>query len=201
MTRSMTEELHAISHPRPLVRASSSPYRSQLLERLGLPFTVAAPEYEEEHDLVLPPDELVMELARRKARSLTARFPDALIIGSDQVAELDGSILLKPGSEDRARAQLSRLAGRTHRLLTGLVVHDSASDRVEQALDVHRMTIRPLTLDHIAAYVAQEQPLDCAGSYRVEGTGIALFTSMEGEDFTGIIGLPLTKLVTLLQRF
>lgn len=187
--------------PRRLVLASTSRYRRALLERLGLPFEAAAPDYEEEHDLALPPEELVIELARRKALSLAPRFPDALIVGSDQVAELEGEILLKPGTEERARDQLARLAGRTHRLLTGLAVHEPATGRTEQALDVHEMCLRPLTAEQVADYIDRERPLDCAGAYKIEGSGIGLFEALRGEDYTAIIGLPLTKLVGLIGLF
>jgi septum formation protein len=185
----------------PLVLASTSLYRRRLLEQLGLDFQAVAPEYEEEHALDLPPDELVLELATRKAQSLGARFPHALIIGADQVAEMDGRILLKPGSVERACAQLAELAGRSHRLITGLVVFQPSADRLERALDVQRMTMRALLPEQIAAYVERERPLDCAGAYKVEGLGIALFSSMSGDDYTGIIGLPLTRLLDLLERF
>jgi septum formation protein len=192
---------HPLLPARRLVLASTSRYRQELMRRLGAPFEAVAPDYEEQHDLDLPPEELVLELALRKARSVAPRFSDALIIGSDQLAELEGQILLKPGTAARARKQLARLAGRTHRLLTGLVVLEPRSGRVERDLDLHRMTLRPLSDRQIAAYVAQESPLDCAGSYKVEGPGVALFAAMEGQDYTGIIGLPLTRLVTLLLRF
>ena len=158
-------------------------------------------DYEEEHDLDLPPDRLVVELAARKAQSLADRFPQALIIGCDQVAEVDGRILLKPGTVERAKAQLKELSGRTHRLLTGLAVFEPATSHLETALDVHRMTLRELKDEEIDAFVESEKPVDCAGAYKVEGPGIGLFESMQGEDYTGIIGLPLTKLVRLLKRF
>jgi septum formation protein len=187
--------------PRPLVLASTSQYRRHLLKCLGIPFEAVSPAYEEEHDLELPPEKLVVVLAERKARSVGTRYPRSLIIGSDQVAELDGNILLKPGTVTRARQQLEALAGRTHRLLTGVVVYEPASDRIETALDIHHMTVRPLSEEQIAAYVARERPLDCAGSYRIEGPGVALFASMKGTDYTGIVGLPLTRLVDLLIRF
>ena len=186
---------------RPLVLASTSPYRRELLDRLGVPYVAAAPAYEEEHGLALPPGELVQLLARRKAESLGGAYPEALVIGSDQVAELDGEILLKPGSEERAVAQLVRLSGRTHQLLTGVAIHDPRARRTEVALDVHRMTVRPLSEARIRAYVARDRPTDCAGSYKVESAGVALFESMEGLDFTAIVGLPLTLVVTLLARF
>ena len=166
--------------------------------RLGLPFVAVPPLYEEEHDLDLPPEELVLELAERKARSLVELHPESYILGSDQVVELDGRILGKPGNVEAAASQLADLSGRSHRLLTGVVLMDAATGRVERVLDVHLMTMRPLTADQIVAYVTREMPVDCAGSYRVEGPGIALFESMKGEDFTGIIGLPLTKVVDLL---
>jgi septum formation protein len=184
-----------------LVLASTSIYRRRLLEQLGLEFEAASPAYEEEHDLPLPPEELVLELAARKAKSLVPSFPGALIIGADQVAEADGRVLLKPGTAERAQAQLANLAGRTHRLFTGLVLLEASTGRLERRLDVHHMTMRALDAAEIAAYVEREQPIDCAGAYKIEGRGIALFAAMTGDDYTGIIGLPLTKLVDLLRRF
>ena len=184
-----------------LILASTSTYRRDLLRRLGVDFQAVAPEYEEEHDLDLPPDQLVVELAARKAKSLAGRFPENLIIGCDQVAELDGRILLKPGTIERAKTQLKELSGRTHRLLTGLVVFQPATSRQEAALDIHHMTLRELKDYEIDAFMESEKPIDCAGAYKVEGPGIALFESMSGDDYTGIIGLPLTKLAGLLKRF
>jgi septum formation protein len=184
-----------------LILASTSTYRRDLLNRLGVEFMAVAPDYQEEHDLDLPPEKLVIELAERKARSLADRFPEARIIGSDQVVEMDGRILLKPGSIEAAKNQLRELSGRTHRLLTGLVVYQPAGERLESALDVHHMTLWDLTDEEIDEFVELEKPVDCAGAYKVEGPGIALFKSMSGDDYTGIIGLPLTKLVGILKRF
>ncbi len=186
---------------RPLILASTSSYRRDLLKRLEVDFQAVAPDYQEEYDLGLPPGQLVVELAVRKARSLAGRHPQALIVGCDQVAELEGRILLKPGTVERARAQLKELSGRTHRLLTGLAVFEPPTGRVETALDVHEMTMRDLGDEEIDAFVRSQNPVDCAGAYKVEGPGIGLFESMRGEDYTGIIGLPLTKLVGLLRRF
>lgn len=197
----MVNILKAMQTSRPLVLASTSTYRRDLLSRLGVDFQAVAPDYEEEYDLDLPPEKLVVELAIRKAKSLAGRHPEALIIGSDQVAELDGRILLKPGTIERAQAQLKDLSGKTHRLLTGLAVFEPATARLETVLDVHHMTLRELKDDEIAAFVEAEKPVDCAGAYKVEGPGIGLFESMRGDDYTGIIGLPLTKLVMLLKRF
>jgi septum formation protein len=184
-----------------LVLASTSPYRRELLSRLGIPFVAAAPTVEEDHELDLPTDEFVQELAEQKAKSLAAQFPRALIIGSDQVAELDGERLFKPGTVDRAVDQLTVLTGRTHRLVTGLVLFEPETGRTERALHVQQMTMRPLSEEAVVAYVNRDRPLDCAGAYKVEGLGIALFSRMEGSDFTGIIGLPLTEVVALLERF
>jgi septum formation protein len=184
-----------------LVLASTSRYRRELLTRLGLPFEAVAPRYAEEHDLDPDPERLVVELAARKAESLAADFPDALIVGSDQVAAIDGEILTKPGTAERALAQLERLAGREHRLLTGLVVLEPRTGRSERTLDIHTLRLRALSRTQLQRYIEVESPLDCAGSYKIEGRGIALFESMRGDDYTGIVGLPLTRLVELLGRF
>ena len=117
------------------------------------------------------------------------------------MAELDGGRLFKPGSAERAVSQLMNLAGRTHRLVTGIAVYEPATDRTERAIDVHHMTMRSLTEAQVRAYVAREDPVDCAGAYKVEGLGVALFSAMRGDDHTGIVGLPLTKLAELLARF
>ncbi len=192
---------------RPIVLASTSRYRRELLARLGIPFETAAPAIDEEEEkrrggAGLPPEELVRWLARRKAESLAERFPDALVIGSDQAVEASGTVLGKPGSEEAAVRQLLFLAGaRTHRLLTAVAVHGAREGRTEQALDVHEVEMRPLSEDEARAYVARERPIDCAGAYKVEGAGIALFERLTGDDFTAIVGLPLTRVVALLKRF
>jgi septum formation protein len=188
---------------RTIVLASASRHRRALLERAGLgAVRCVAPASDETIDEPgLAPVELVTRLAERKARSVAAAHPDALVIGCDQVAEVDGRVLGKPGTAERAVEQLLALAGREHRLLTGLCVHEPATGRSELALDVHRMTMWPLDRTRLERYVAIDQPLDCAGSYRVEAAGIALFESMAGEDFTAIVGLPLCLLAGLLGRF
>jgi septum formation protein len=196
------------SEPAPtprLVLASASPYRRELIARLRLPVIAQASSFDEEAAKpalsALPVDERVRHLARGKAIALAALFPDALIIGSDQAAEIDGEMLGKPGTEALARAQLERLAGREHRLLTAVAVHQPSTGRTEEALDVHRLTLRPLAEHEIARYVALDRPLDCAGAYKIESLGIALFASIVGDDFTAIVGLPLLRLVELLARF
>lgn len=187
---------------RKIVLASSSPYRRALLTRLGLPFDEIAPTCDEAAIMAapLPPDQIVTRLARLKAETVAARAPDAIVIGSDQVAELQGEILGKPGSPARARAQLARLQGRSHRLLTGLAVLDATSGRCLEALDTHELRMRPLDAAQIAHYVERDHPVDCAGAYKIEQLGIALFERIVGDDFTAIVGLPLTRVSALLER-
>jgi MAF protein len=186
---------------RTLVLASTSSYRRELLNRLGTPFLVAAPEYQEEHDLPLPPDALVLTLAVRKAHSLRGRYANALILAADQVAEIDGRVLNKPLNLERAFKQLQLLRGRTHRLLTGVVVLDTVSQRWEQALDIQTLTMRAASDQQLHEYLEHEQPFDCAGAYRIEGPGASLFESLSNNDKSAIIGLPLAAVVELLGKF
>lgn len=185
-----------------LVLASTSRYRRALLERLGVPFEAAAPDCDEE---ALKPGLAHLDvparaqhLARAKAQSVAARFPDALILGSDQMAEVDGEVLDKPGTPARAIAQLTRLVGRTHHLHTAVTLLHAPSGRVEEHVDTTRLTLRALPPDALARYVARDAPLDCCGSYRIESLGIALFARVEGEDPTAIEGLPLMRVAAML---
>ena len=188
-----------------IILASTSRYRRELVKRLNVPVESLAPPYDEDADKAahahLPIEDLVMHLARGKAASLAALHPDALVIGSDQMGELDGARLGKPHTVEAACAQLASMAGRAHRLHTAVAVHHGASGRVETALDTHHLVMRPLTTAEIERYVRADDPVDCAGSYRVESLGIALFERVTGDDFTAVIGLPLTKTVSLLGRF
>lgn len=145
-------------------------------------------------------EELVTRLAREKAESVAEAYPDAVIIGSDQAAELDGEILGKPGTAAKAREQLRLLGGREHRLLTALCVLDARTGQRAEDLDIHRLRLRELSDGQIARYVAADDPVDCAGSYKIEGLGIALFDQVRGSDFTAVIGLPLTRVVALFHR-
>jgi septum formation protein len=181
-----------------LVLASTSRYRRELLARLGVPFEARAPLCDEEALKVpgLAPEALAARLALAKAESLRDAEPGAAIIGSDQIAAIDGTILGKPGSAARAEEQLSRLAGRTHALVTAVaVVHPGG---VLAHLDVTRLTMRPLGAEALARYVAADAPLDCAGSYRLEALGVALFSRIESADHTAIVGLPLMALTEML---
>jgi septum formation protein len=185
-----------------LVLASSSTYRRQLIARLGVPCTCVAPSCDEDAlkdaNASLAPAALASELARAKAYSVAPQWREAHILGSDQLIEIEGEILGKPGTPERAVAQLMQLAGRAHRLITAyaLICPDGC---VVQHVDVHVLHMRALTQTELARYVSADLPLDCAGSYKIEARGIALFERIEGSDFTAIMGLPLVALSTALR--
>lgn len=183
-----------------LLLASSSPYRRELLRRLGLSFEWAAPNIDETPHGNETARELVLRLAQEKARSLSGEHPSRLIIGSDQVASLDDRILTKPGDRNRAMAQLQACSGRRVCFLTGLAVLDAANQRLARHLETFEVRFRELTTAEIEAYIDAEQPFDCAGSFRVEGPGIALFEALEGRDPNALIGLPLIALCDLLRE-
>lgn len=186
-------------HP-PLILASTSPYRQELLRRLGVAFEAHPHTFDESSlkRLGWSADEVAVRLAEAKARSLQAAFPGRWILGSDQVAELDGEILDKPETEARAIQQLQRLQGRTHRLITALCLL-SPQGEARRELDLHLMRMRPLSDDQITRYIQRDQPLDCCGSYKIESLGIALFDGIDGADFTAIMGLPLIALTHMLE--
>jgi len=185
--------------PPSLILASTSPYRRALLERLGLDFRAVAPGIDETPTPGELPQVLVMRLAEAKARALAQAHPNALIIGSDQVACIDGHILGKPGNRAGAIAQLERLAGREVIFHTGLCLFDTRHHRAETLVEPFRVVFRPLSRAQIEGYVDREQPFDCAGSFKSEGLGIALFERLEGEDPNTLIGLPLIRLIRLLE--
>lgn len=187
-----------MSGPR-IVLASTSSYRRALLAKLGLPFETAAPGVDESPLDNEAPDALVLRLAQAKALAVAQQFPGSLVIGSDQVAVLDGEIVGKPLSRERAVAQLQKAAGRRVEFLTGLCVTDGTT--VEAELDRCAVVFRELSAGQIERYVDRDQPLDCAGSFKSEGLGIALFQRIEGEDPNALVGLPLIRLVRLLARF
>ncbi|MEO5701377.1 MAG: Maf family nucleotide pyrophosphatase [Casimicrobiaceae bacterium] len=185
--------------PRRLVLASTSRYRRELLERLGLPFEVASPATEESPLSGERPAATALRLAQAKATSVAGAYPDALIVGSDQVADCDGSAVGKPGTEDGARAMLRRLAGKTVVFHTGLALLDTTTGLCEAACVDVRSTFRALDPDEIDAYVRRERAFDCAGAVKVESLGIALFTAVESDDPTALIGLPLIRLTDMLH--
>ena len=189
-----------------LVLGSTSAARRALLERLELPFAVAAPEYDEgaqhHHFETLDDAEFALMLARGKARSLAARFHDHYILAADQVAVLPGPprrLLEKPGREEVAVEHLMALSGRTHHLTTGVVLRTPGGGEELTAVDEQRLTLRAFDRVEAEAYVRRHRPLECAGSYRIEDAGIKLFERIEGQDYTGIIGLPLIAVARLLR--
>ncbi|PLX81280.1 MAG: septum formation protein Maf [Desulfuromonas sp.] len=187
---------------RKIVLASTSPYRRKLLQQLDFPFSVATPRYIEEMDQGVAPELLVKHLSFRKAESLKRNYPDALIIGSDQVfVDPRGRILGKPAGRDAAILQLKAMVGQKHTFYTGVSVFDAQCGEVASDCATYAVTLRNLSDEQIASYVDREKPFDCAGSFRVEGLGIALMEKMEGEDYNALIGLPLIKLTELLERF
>lgn len=184
-----------------VILGSTSRYRRELFERFKLPFRAISPEVDE-RALERPdwsPAQTAVELARAKAAAVSFRFPEALVIGSDQVAEADGEILHKPGDFATACRQLRQLAGKSHRLLTAVCVR-RGTEFFREGLDVAELHMRPLTDDEISRYVAADEPFDCAGSYRLESLGIALFAGISAADHTAIVGLPLLTLAGFLRE-
>ncbi|MBA3771776.1 MAG: septum formation inhibitor Maf [Ramlibacter sp.] len=184
---------------RPLVLGSSSRYRRELLSRLRLPFEIAVPDVDETPGLrELPPD-LALRLALAKARAVAARFPRAVVIGSDQVADLDGEPMGKPGTHENAVAQLRRMRGRSVVFQTAVAVVCAASGFEQLELAPVHVRFRQLSDEEIQAYLDAEQPYDCAGSARSEGLGIALLDAIESDDPTALVGLPLIRTCRMLR--
>lgn len=185
--------------PRQLVLASTSIYRQQLLSRLGYPFQVAAPKTDETPLRDELPAATALRLSELKAKAVAAQYPDALIIGSDQVAHQGGKTFGKPGNHDGAVRQLRQLSGKIIDFVTGLCVLDSANGRAETRSVVTRVSFRELSESTIENYLRKEQPYDCAGSAKSEGLGIALISRMKCDDPTALVGLPLIALCDLLE--
>ncbi|UZJ61938.1 Maf-like protein [Pseudomonas sp. KU26590] len=184
----------------PLLLASSSPYRRQLLDRLRLPFVCASPDIDESRRPNEPAIDLVTRLAREKAMALAEQFPDHLIIGSDQVAVLGEQILGKPHSFERALEQLKASSGNSVSFLTGLALFNSRTGECQVDCVPFTVHMRQLDDARISRYLHAEQPYDCAGSFKAEGLGVSLFRSTEGPDATSLIGLPLIRLVDMLMN-
>lgn len=185
---------------RQVVLASTSKYRRALLERLALPFDCASPDVDESPRPGEAPAATAGRLAEAKARAVANRFPEALIIGSDQVASCEGERLDKPGTHENAARQLARMSGRTASFDTGLALLDARSGRVQVRVVPCRVTFRRLTPERIERYLRLEQPYDCAGSAKAESLGIALIARMDTEDPTSLIGLPLIALTDMLRE-
>jgi septum formation protein len=187
--------------PPKLLLASTSRYRRELLSRLGIPFEAIAPTCDEEALKLraLSPEQMALYLASEKARSVAQQHPDAFVIGSDQLVELDGQRLGKPHSQERALEQLMSMRGKSHQLLTALCLECPTGEQITH-LDRHVLTMPMLPEESLRRYVDADDPLDCAGSYKIEARGIALFERIQGEDFTAITGLPLIALTRLLRE-
>lgn len=181
-----------------LVLASTSRYRAELLARFGLPFETVRPDVAESALPGEPPASLALRLAAAKAQAVAAMHPDAVVVGSDQVASCAGRVLGKPGTREAAIAQLQAMSGREVAFLTAVAVAGPDAP-VAHALDTTTVRFRALADDAIVRYVDAEQPLDCAGSFKSEGLGIALFEAIANDDPTALVGLPLIATARLLR--
>jgi septum formation protein len=190
------------THPtaRTLILGSTSRYRRELLERLRMPFESHAPEVDETPQPGEAPAALALRLALAKAQAVARQFPEALVIGSDQVADLDGMPIGKPGTHERACAQLRTMSGRTVVFQTAVAVACAATGFAAQELAAVRVRFRALSDAQIEHYLRAEQPYDCAGSAKAEGLGISLLAAIDSDDPTALIGLPLIRTCDLLRR-
>lgn len=182
-----------------LVLASTSPFRQQLLSKLQLPFTTAAPDCDETPLANESPEQLVQRLAESKARSCPVP-QNSLVIGSDQVCVIDGKIVGKPHTREKAIEQLLSQSGKAITFYTGLALYNRATDSARVELDTFTVHFRHLNREMVTRYVDQEQPFNCAGSFKSEGLGIALFERLEGDDPNSLVGLPLIRLIRLLEQ-
>lgn len=182
-----------------LILGSSSPFRAEILAKLGLPFIKVSPDIDETSLAGEKPEQLVQRLSEQKAYKIAENHPDALIIGSDQVAVLEGQVLGKPGNHDNAMKQLLAASGKTVTFLTGLALLNSQTKRIQSVVETFKVGFKTLTESQIDFYLHQEQPYQCAGSFKSEGFGISLFSRLNGNDPNSLIGLPLIRLISLLE--
>lgn len=184
----------------PLLLASTSPFRAELLRRLRVPFETFAPNVDEARLPAESPPEMVRRLSLAKAQAAQAQFPERLVIASDQCAVHDGQVIGKPGTHNKAVAQLRAFSGGTVEFLTGLCLLDTTTGHYQLDIVPFRVTFRALDEARIERYLRLEQPYHCAGSFKSEGLGVTLFERMEGEDPSALIGLPLIRLTTFLAN-
>lgn len=184
----------------PLILASTSKPRRALLERLKIPFLVASPNVDETPLENENPDRMVLRLAEAKARKVAIQFPDAILIGADQVGVLEGEILGKPMTHEKAIQQLTNLSGKKVVFFIGLCLFDAKNQGLQLALENFSVTFKSFTQKTIENYLQREQVLHCAGSFKAEGLGIALVEQFHDTDFSALIGLPLIKLITMLEN-
>lgn len=183
-----------------LILGSSSPFRAELLGKLKLPFDTASPDIDESLLQDESPQALVQRLAEMKAHKVAETYSEALVIGSDQVAVIDGEILGKPGNAENARRQLQSASGRQVTFYTGLALFDAKNQRMQSLVEPYEVGFRSLSREQIDCYIALEQPFNCAGSFKSEGLGIALFEYMHGDDPNTLVGLPLIRLTAMLEK-
>jgi septum formation protein len=184
-----------------LILASTSRYRRELFKRLGIAFECMAPEVDETGQDNESPADLCARLSRAKAQAIAAQYPEALVIGSDQVAELAGEAIGKPGTREHSRLQLAAASGNCVQFHTGVCVMHAASSKKLQHIDLTEVRFRVLTADMIEHYLDREAALDCAGGFKCEGLGISLFESIRSDDPTALIGLPLIAVRRMLGAF
>ncbi len=196
---SHTLPLNPLPAGRPLILGSTSRYRRELLERLRIPFSVAAPEVDETPHAGESPRDLAWRLARAKAQAVAAAHPQAVVIGSDQVADLDGEPLGKPGEHAKAVAQLQRMRGRVVIFQTAVSVVCLASGFADTQLAAVKVKFRDLSDAEIESYLRAEEPYDCAGSAKSEGLGIALLESIDNDDPSALVGLPLIRTCHMIR--
>lgn len=186
-----------------IILASTSPHRRALLQRLGLPFVALAPGVDESELYGEPPPDRAVRLARAKAAAIASQHPGAIVIGSDQVASLDGTgvpgLLHKPGDRDNCRRQLASMSGRSASFHTAVAVRRADDEQVH--VDLTRVHFRPLSAPQIERYMDREPAFDCAGGFRCEGLGVTLFRAIETSDPTALVGLPLIWLCAALRHF
>jgi MAF protein len=184
----------------PLILASSSPYRREILQKLHVDFSYDSPNIDESIKTGETPTELVKRLALEKAQAVSTKHPHALIIGSDQVAVLDNTVMTKPHNHENAMKQLQASSGKKVTFLTSLCLFNSKTEEHQIALCPYSVEFLSLTNAQIDAYLQKEQPYNCAGSFKSEGLGITLFKRFEGDDPNSLIGLPLIELVKMLRN-
>lgn len=183
-----------------IILGSTSPFRRELLQRLRLGFDVDAPNIDETMHTGEQPEAFVQRLAVEKAQAVAARHMDALVIGSDQVACIGQNILGKPGTRDKAVAQLSEASGKRVSFYTGLCLLNSTNGNMQVVCEPFHVYFRELSSTQIERYLDAEEPYNCAGSFKSEGLGISLFEKMEGDDPNALIGLPLIRLISMLHQ-
>lgn len=184
---------------RGLILSSGSPYRKLLLQRLGIPFTCQSPHIDERATGNEAPQHLVVRLAKLKARVVAAKNPQAIVIGSDQVAVIDGRIIGKPGNHQAAARQLASCSGKTIKFLTAISIQSLATGFTQQHTDCTQVHFRSLEPEEIERYLQQEKPYDCVGAFKAESLGVVLFERIISEDPTAIIGLPLIRTAAMLR--